>query len=369
MRFRLILLATALAGSISAGICRAENMAVVNGVAITREAFTKGLENGIGLSENFQAGRRVLDALIGMQVIKEELKARGLTISEEELQVTLVALKKSIAASGGSFEEFLKQTGASEADILPQLELDLALRKLAVSDAEVEQYLKANAKPTDVLEQRVKYYSMAFMTKEAAEAASKEAREGKKDFATIAQERGAIKTSVPPTQLLTATTGPAPFKMEGITSPDPNFLKQLFAAPAGQVSEPLSIKLGVPLETTATTAEGKTETKKLGSAQREFWIVAKVIAHEAEYSQDDKNNAREKLFQQKASSGEVARYVNGLKVKAKITIPEARYKSLVEDYQRLATAPPPPPLIAAPAPAPAAAPAAKTDAPAVAPAK
>jgi len=369
MRFRLILLATALAVSISAGICRAENVAEVNGVAITREDFTKGLENGIGLSENFQAGRRVLDALIGLQVIKDELKARGLKISEEELQVTLAALKKSIAASGGTYEELLKQTGASEADILSQFELTLALRKLAISDAEVEQYLKANAKPTDTMLEKVKYYSMAFMTKEAAEAASKEAREGKKDFATIAKERGAIKTSAPPTQLLTATTGPAPFKLEGTLAPDPNFLKQLFAAPAGQVSEPLSIKLGVPLETTQATAGGKTEIKKLGSEPREFWIVAKIVAHESEYSQDDKNNAREKLFQQKASSGEVARYVNGLKVKAKITIPEARYKSLVEDYQRLAAAPPPPPLIAAPAPAPAAAPAAKTDAPAVAPAK
>jgi len=351
MRLQYLLLAGIIALGWFSGGCGGGNQAIVEGpptlaevegTPITRSDFLRGLEEGVGLDEGFFAGRQTLDMLIGRQVINAELKAQNITISEVESKALLDVIKKSLEESGSSYEIFLTQKGISNDQFMEQMERNLALQKLMISDAEVERYLKAHAEEY-ATPATVKYYSMAFMTKEAAEAASKEAREGKKDFATIAKEQGAIKTAAPPTQLLTATTGPAPFKMEGITAPDPNFLKQLFEAPAGQVSKPLSIKLGVPLETTRTTAEGKTETKKLGSAQREFWIVAKVVSHEGgtdAATEENKAKVRDKLFQKKADAGEVPRFINGLKVKAKIAIMDAKYKTLLEDYQRFAKEPP-----------------------------
>src|SRR3990172_9296623 len=147
-RIRLMLLSLFLAAVLFAAGCGASSKPVerINGEAITQDQFMKGLESGIGLTEQFTAGKRVLDTMISMKLVEKEAADKGVSVSDAELKKAMNDAKQSVKKmSGQSFEEYLKQMGAKEADLQAQLEFSILLKKLVVTKSDVEEYFKAHA--------------------------------------------------------------------------------------------------------------------------------------------------------------------------------------------------------------------------------
>jgi hypothetical protein len=295
-------------------------VAEVNGTPITRNDFMKGLEEGVGLSESFTAGRRVLDTMIGIQLVEKELKAQNITISDAEVKKALEEAKQSIASSGGgTYEAFLKQAGISETDLTQQLKFNLALRKLVVTKSEMEEYFRAHPSAFNI----VKYYFMAFRTKAEADAVYKETTQGKKDFSAVAREKNMLKPGTKALPLNTISEEQAQQQLP------PAVINVLFSLKPGEVSNPIAI-----------TNQPQAAPGQPAGPPQEMWILLKVESHNAGKTfADSENEVALILFQQKSSSREVFNYINSLKAKAKVSILDPKYKSLQEEYQRLASEP------------------------------
>jgi len=307
-------------GSSQTAVQGPPTVAEVNGTPITRNDFMKGLEEGVGLSESFTAGRRVLDTMIGIQLVEKELKAQNITISDAELKKALEEAKQGIASSGGgTYEDFLKQAGISEADLTKQLRFNLALRKLVVTKSEMEEYFKAHPSAFNI----VKYYFLAFRTKAVADAVYKETTEGKKDFSAVAREKNMLKPGTKALPLNTISEEQAQQEL-----------------PAAVVSALLSLKPGEVSNPITITNQPQAAPGQPAAPPQEMWILLKVESHDAGKTfADSEDEVASILFQQKSSAREVFKYINGLKAKAKVTILDPKYMSLQEEYRRLASEP------------------------------
>lgn len=113
--------------------------ATVNGSPISRIAVIKSLEKS--------SGKQALSTLVTKKVIADEVRRRGITVSEEEVDMGLKYIADQVAAQGGgTLEEALAIQGVSMAEFRAnqrtQIEVEKLLGdKIAVTDAEVEQYI------------------------------------------------------------------------------------------------------------------------------------------------------------------------------------------------------------------------------------
>jgi len=116
-----------------------QNVATVNGVAISKSDYdveVSRLDKQIAMSGRTPADnemavmkQKILDNMIGREVLKQEAAKQGIKADEAEITVQMAELKKKF----GSDEEFknaLSKMNVTEASIRSQFSDELALRKL-----------------------------------------------------------------------------------------------------------------------------------------------------------------------------------------------------------------------------------------------
>jgi foldase protein PrsA len=106
-------------------------------------------------SEYTTLKRQVMQFLIQAQWVEQEAKKENIKVSDSELHKTLETQKKQAFPTEKAYQQFLKTSGMSEADILFRVKLASLQQKLTkkvtadadkVSDADVEAYYNKNQK-------------------------------------------------------------------------------------------------------------------------------------------------------------------------------------------------------------------------------
>jgi len=133
-----VVIAVGVSGYIFKGLFIA---ATVNGSPISRLGIIQKLEK--------TSGKSLLDSLITEKLIQNEAKAKGISISDEEVNEEIKKVQTQIETQGGTLEEALTGQGMSMEDfrarIILQKDLDKMLGdKINISDEEAEQYIKDN---------------------------------------------------------------------------------------------------------------------------------------------------------------------------------------------------------------------------------
>ena len=97
------------------------SIAVVDGARITKNEYHKKLET--------LYGQTVAKQMIDEEIIKQEAKKKGITVSKEEVQQNLDSI---ISEVGGqeAYDSVLKANGINEKDLTDQIELNILSRKL-----------------------------------------------------------------------------------------------------------------------------------------------------------------------------------------------------------------------------------------------
>ena len=116
--------------------------ATVNGVPISRLAVVRELEKN--------SGKRALDAMITKKLIEEEMRKKGITVGNEEIEGEIKNIESQIATQGGTLEMALAAQGMSRTDLEKEITTQKKIEKLLadqvqVTDEEVEKYIKENA--------------------------------------------------------------------------------------------------------------------------------------------------------------------------------------------------------------------------------
>lgn len=267
----------------------AEVVATVNGEPILRNEFFERLQDA--------AGEQVLDQMILEKLIAQAEGAHGVTVSDEEVQRELDAIKRNF----GSEEEFqaeLDRYRLSLERLLHEIRLNLILTKLTqkdvkVTDEEIAEFFEANKellrKPA-----QVKVRHILVETKAEAEEILEELRNGA-DFAALAKARSIDTASG-------AQGGEIGFIHEGSAVVD-EFKKAALSLGAGELSEPVETQFG--------------------------WHIIRVDerteAVEATL-ENSRETIREHLASQKAKP--VGEVLNELRSAAKIEVNWSRYQSL-----------------------------------------
>lgn len=318
------LLASLLLALLLAG-CGPKPVVKINGAPVTQEDFLAALEKGVGLTEGPATGRRVLDTMITMRLVEKEAQEKGVTISDEEIEKAFQLAKEGIESSGrGSFEEFLKSIGATEAYMKEQVKFNLLLQKLTVTDAEAEQFFSERPGDFDTKSQTT-FYQMFLTSQAAAEAARRDVMEGKQDFVTVAKERsmkGSSALPVPPGGI------PVAVSTEALGDQDKNLISALKSLQPGQVSQPI-------LETVKIPGPTRKSPFREQPAWRLIYVGSFKPAVKATFA-NSKEEARRRVFFQKRATGELTQYLNSLKAKARIEIIDPDYQALAAEYQQLA---------------------------------
>jgi len=137
-------------------------VASVNGVAISQNDFDKEFsryERQMAMmgqaSDPAQVGelkKKVLDGLIGREVLKQECQKVGIKVSDAEVDERVAALKKRFP-SEKDFTDTLVKMALTEPELKSQFTQDMAIKKLieqevagkvTVSDAETKTYYDSN---------------------------------------------------------------------------------------------------------------------------------------------------------------------------------------------------------------------------------
>jgi len=116
--------------------------AVVDGSPISRLAVIRELEKS--------SGKNLLDSLIAEKIIQNEIAAKGIIISDDEINTTIKNIENQVATQGSTLNEELTAQGMTLEDLKKQLVLQLGLEKLVadkinVTDEELAQYIKDNS--------------------------------------------------------------------------------------------------------------------------------------------------------------------------------------------------------------------------------
>jgi foldase protein PrsA len=125
---------------------------MVNGSPISRLAVVSELEK--------QGGKQTLDSLITQKLINSELKKQNINITQADIDDEIKKIETQVTSQGGTLQQALDAQGMSEEKLREQIALQKGLEKLladkiAVSDAEIDAYIKDNkiAVPKDVKEE------------------------------------------------------------------------------------------------------------------------------------------------------------------------------------------------------------------------
>ncbi|MFH0803560.1 MAG: SurA N-terminal domain-containing protein [Candidatus Tagabacteria bacterium] len=115
--------------------------ATVDGSPISRLAVIQGLEKA--------SGKNLLDSLINEKLIENEVSAKKIIVSDEEINSEIKIIEDQVAAQGGTLDAALASQGMSIDDLKKRITIQKELEKLLadkinVTDEEVAQYIKDN---------------------------------------------------------------------------------------------------------------------------------------------------------------------------------------------------------------------------------
>jgi parvulin-like peptidyl-prolyl isomerase len=115
--------------------------ATINGTPISRLTIIQKLEKAYGSS--------TLDSLIVEKLIENEAKAKGIAVSDDEVNAEIKKVEDQISAQGSTLGAELSAQGMSMDDFKNQIIFRMKVEKLLgdkinVTDEEVEQYIKDN---------------------------------------------------------------------------------------------------------------------------------------------------------------------------------------------------------------------------------
>jgi peptidyl-prolyl cis-trans isomerase C len=153
-------------------------VAKVNGMPIAKDDLIK-LADQIhsqvpNMPETADFYRRVLDQLVSNQLLLQEAKAAGITVTDDEVNKQLAELKGRFTPE--KFQEELKKEGLTEADLIKQSRDTLVVQKLVdskvvndvkVSDQQVKAFYDQN---TDKLKRPERVHVRHILVKVAADA-------------------------------------------------------------------------------------------------------------------------------------------------------------------------------------------------------
>ena len=116
-------------------------VALVNGKPITRLSVIKELER--------QSGKQAIDSLITQSLVQAALKKAGISVTQEEIAARAKEIEQSLSAQGKTLKDFFAAQGINEQEFSRQVALQKGVEKFladktAVSDEEVEKYMKDN---------------------------------------------------------------------------------------------------------------------------------------------------------------------------------------------------------------------------------
>lgn len=115
--------------------------AIVNGQPITRLSVISQLEK--------TGGQQALDGLVTESLIFQEARKRGVSISDQEVDNSILELENNIKEQGQDLDVMLSYQGMTRDDLTYQIRLQKLLEKMledkvAISNEEVDQYLEEN---------------------------------------------------------------------------------------------------------------------------------------------------------------------------------------------------------------------------------
>lgn len=132
--------------------------AVVDGSPISRLRIVQELER--------QGGKDVLDGLIVEQLIANEAREKGATVSEQEVTKELDTIKAGVTDAGGTFEAALAERGFTEESLRKSITTQLIMKKLladklTVTDEELNEYITESGIPlpeegADAMKEQIK---------------------------------------------------------------------------------------------------------------------------------------------------------------------------------------------------------------------
>jgi parvulin-like peptidyl-prolyl isomerase len=117
----------------------------VNGRPISRLSVIKELEK--------QGGKQVLESIINKDLIEAELSKQKVSVTTEEINEELKKIETQVTSQGGTLEAALSQQGLTKEKLREQITIQKKLEKLladkvAVTDADIEAYIKDSKVPT-----------------------------------------------------------------------------------------------------------------------------------------------------------------------------------------------------------------------------
>ena len=118
--------------------------ASVNGEFISRFSVIRELEK--------RSGKAALEGLVVENLILAEIEKNGVAVGNEEIDAEVKKLEEQMAATGQNLDTLLAQEGSTRDDMKKQISIrkgveKLLSDKLAVSDTEIDEYIKTNSVP------------------------------------------------------------------------------------------------------------------------------------------------------------------------------------------------------------------------------
>lgn len=116
-------------------------VARVNGKFVTRNEYVAEMQR--------LAGKRALDNVITLELVKQEAKKKNVSISNKEVDSEMQKVRNGLTAQGQTLEQALKDNGMTMADLKQQVKVQLMIKKLLadkikVSDKEVAAFAEEN---------------------------------------------------------------------------------------------------------------------------------------------------------------------------------------------------------------------------------
>lgn len=284
-------------------------VAKVNGSEILQKDFTRETKNVRFRFQNAQPPKtedeiqkQALDNLIGAQLLYNESKKAGITVSDEATTNEYMRFKKQFP-SPEMFDNALKQEGLTDSDLKSEISRSLTIREfidqkftkqVTISDEETRQYYNANQKAFVQPEMVKARHILITVPKDATEAQKEESRKklegiqkkvtAGEDFAELAKTHSQCPSSSDGGNLGEFTRGQ-------MVKP---FETAAFSLEPGQVSPIVETQFGYHL----IKVEGKTPERTM------------------DYDHMKKNITR--LLTQEKVQAEVETYLKQLKSQSKI---------------------------------------------------
>ncbi len=116
--------------------------ATVNGELVSRWTLNQQMEK--------QVGEKTLNDLITKKLILQEMKKKGIVVSDDEVNAEIKKIEDALKEQGRTLDEALQAQGISKVELNEQLKIQKMIEKLfskdsTVSEEEVDKYLTDNA--------------------------------------------------------------------------------------------------------------------------------------------------------------------------------------------------------------------------------